>query len=103
MQGQGQMVKPPSDHTARLTRAILKDERIDRVDISVRERGVIAYAIPSSFHPAVAERRDHAFAKAGGSVTIEQATAINAEARDSPVAHGRGRTILEAWKFSPWR
>lgn len=88
-------MKRRTDPATVLLRQLLRDDRLASVEISVRERGCIACAIPSSLHPAVAERMHHAVAKAGGSINMVEAAEARARALGS-VALGRGRTVLEA-------
>jgi hypothetical protein len=85
-------VKDVPDPCAPILRRILRDGRIDRVEVHVRERGAMAYAMPSSLHPAVTERIKVASASAASLADVERAYA---EA-GGPVANGRGRTVLEA-------
>lgn len=86
---------PPVDPCTKIIRRIMRDGRIDRVEVLARDRGVLVTAHPSSYHPAVAERRTHEIAKRGGSITLAEAEHIGVLCM-SPVANGRGPTVLAA-------
>jgi hypothetical protein len=86
---------PGMDPTTTLIRRMVRSGRIEKVTILARERGALASAVPSPHHPLVNERRQAAFAKLGGSVTLAQAVEIGEQALE-PVATGRGPTILAA-------
>ena len=89
-------ISHPTDPTARLIRRMLQNHRLDKIEMTVTLQLNVARAIPASYHPVVAKRRDEAYAMRSGSISLDEATAINEAARDGSVAIATGKTMLMA-------
>jgi hypothetical protein len=79
----------------RRIRKIVSSGEIDRVQFIFGLHGVSATALPTSFHPLVEARRKEAYAAAGSSMTIQQATEIN-NGSMGPVGRGHASDIVGA-------
>lgn len=77
---------------------LLNTHKLQRLDAHVSHDFVVIYAMPESWHPLVAQRRDEALARAAGpdgSLSLAQASKAGAEAQ-AAVALARGATWDEA-------
>lgn len=74
---------------------VINRHSLEKIEIVALPRGFVVRAIPNSFNPIVEARRQEAFAKCTGSISIAEATRITSEAL-APLASERGRTIAEA-------
>jgi hypothetical protein len=84
-------VKTRMDVEARMKR-IVKRSGISKLVIYYSGYGVAISAMPDSFHPLVEARRKEAYAAAGPSLSIVDATAIN-DASMGPVARGHASDL----------
>lgn len=67
---------------------------LSRIEIIASNSGIIVRAIPGTFSPVVAARRDEAFAGCG-SVSMQEAEEITRKALE-PIAYGRGQNLGDA-------
>lgn len=70
----------------KLARQLLRTQSLSGIELTVTPRGVTARALPDHFHPAVELRRMQAFARHQGSISIDEAEAIQTKAVSDPVA-----------------
>jgi hypothetical protein len=90
--------KPKMD-TERVLKRLLTKYTLVRIDFRVTERTVYAEAMPQAYHPLVAKRQEadvRAAADANGSIGLQEASRIGAEARGKPIAVAYGDTIEDA-------
>lgn len=76
-------------------RRLLSHHPIQKIEITILSDGVIARAMPMSFHPAVSARRGEAIAALEGQASLADVERIQ-QAAMSSVAMGRGRLIEDA-------